>query len=873
MEGYDQRHEQHNNHDHDHESEIVSPSSSTVTLRYPTVHADDAFADINFTDYPINMRPPFSRQPSEAPSSSLGDSTYDFMDEDALASADGRETPDDVSIIASNDGYASDEEADEDSDNESLPRHGAPHHSEPVVEVRPTLNGSEFTSRTSPHSVMSDSVSFLDFSRDPTEPNAAQGETNLVHVVQSIEEPNTSRELSLYASSHVGLSLHMSVADRSYSENSFRVLVVSYNNHLSHEVTNHIRAALNASEMESKVDLSVTQCTSISKQDRAFDLKVEGSDGQVRPILIAGGKSYTSQGQRWTESPLPDLAIFLHPSLADIPAFTASDVEDHFALTRHAMMSCKVPILDLSEYAPLFQAAPLSYTRTKKSLHLRVTTPDKKAWESQVVELLPVDLEKFLAISPDLLNRHLACITSKSTVPSPVVASNATTGFALPTSLRNIYSRGKEGIQRLPATRAVNNMWASVSPYFGDRPWVMLCAAFIAVLSLTHSAMILTQAISSSRAASDVNATFSVESTSSRSSLVVHPTVISVATVTSTKSIFVVPAASTTAPKKAITAVEKVAEKSLGKFLSEEKPVDKTQTFHVNVVGDNHIVLTPHAFTARSRKSKVEVSVSRKSQPLKTDVNKISSGAYVVEIEHKQAYGPLTVVVKWADGKTKFEKKYQVDLGSAWFKASTWARAAASIGQTLQNDLAAAQAGAREISIRMTTGLQKMNEEFKKTMNTPTKTCAAPWKALKEFTTKQKQVGKVFQYRSTTIASRVGKSYRTIQETALSKYVNAVDTIRAAARLPRMVTVTPAIHTSQRAFKRGGNNARDLLKLIDLHAQNMRNGCWEEYHKPSSPGKFCGLACAKTRANKCATRKYMEAKGAKRNNWSGRRPW
>jgi hypothetical protein len=869
--------------------ELPSPTnSSPVTLRYPTVNANVTPFALACSDHAVDMRPPLSRQPSEALSSSLGDSTYDFLEVDdasedarteSVASVDGEETPDDVSIITS--GCGSDDEGESDSDNEA-PRQEAARNSEPSTDVHSASHSSGFTAHA-PRSVMAESVPFLDFSKDPTEPDAAQSQANLVHVIQSLEEINTSRELSLYGSSHVGLSLHMTVSDATCAHDSFRVLVVSYNPHLAHEVTNHIKTALSAGT-ERAVDFAVSQCSSISRHDRSFRLKVEGSDGQLRPIHVVGGKSYALQRERWTETTPPNLAIFLHPSLADIPAFSVGNVEDHFALTRHAMLSCQVPIMDLSEYAPLFQAAPLSYTRTRKSLHLRVTTPDQKEWESQVVELLPVDLDKFLAIEPTLLNRHLACIARKSS-GTLSTASKAAKRFSLPTSVRHVYKQSCEHVRRVgdlsmvkSASKRSQNIWDIVSPYLGDRPVTMLIVGILIAFSVTHSVILMSQEVSPSRQIPDVNNP--VHLTLSQSSQHVEKILTSVSTVTATKTVVLaasVSSAAAKAPYPPVSSHRKDVGMSVAKMLSEfqgdfgqktkaagEKMLkddEDAKRMDLNVVGDHHFILTPRVSTARSQKFKVEVSVARKYQILKTEVNQLPSGAWVVTIDPKQAYGPLTATTTWTDGKKHYKADTQFDLGSAWLKASTWERAAATIRQTLQEDLAVAQAATREISVRVTTGLQRINDDLKKTMTTPAKTNIATWKAIKKFTTKRKDVGKVLHHRSNNIAGRVSKSARIIQQTAVTRYISAIDTIRAVD-LRKMLALPPAIRASQHAFKRGGNNARDLFKLIDAHAQNMKNGCWKEYQVPPpiSSGKICGLACAKARADRCASRKVLEGK-------------
>ncbi|KIW00230.1 uncharacterized protein PV09_08268 [Verruconis gallopava] len=372
------------------------------------------------------MRP--SRAPSEAPSA-LEDSVYDFVsntdmsessmlsDEDAhtesVASFDAN-TPDDLSVINSAE-YSEEEEAlntplDSILLNSTYSQQLTASVEEQMVDVTPTIGDSGYTA----HTVRPEpSSSYLDFFQNDLEP-CSPHHLNLVHVVQSADHPNCNGELDIYDAKYVSVEMHMTVTKAPMlPRDSFRVLILGYYTHSNSDIAQHIKAALHSEmpkeDVDNKTSLVMHHCVSsrFGKDRRQVVLTIDHP--KHLDVTLCGGKAFLGRDpyKIW------DLAIFLHTSLANIPTYEIPKLESTFEIARLGMRASRVPIMDLSMYHPLYRAVPHLYTCEKKSLHLRVSTRRTEKSKEVLCELLPVDLDKFLAIEPHTLARHIACITER----------------------------------------------------------------------------------------------------------------------------------------------------------------------------------------------------------------------------------------------------------------------------------------------------------------------------------------------------------------------------------------------------------------------------------------------------------------------------
>ncbi|KAK3074257.1 hypothetical protein LTS18_014288, partial [Coniosporium uncinatum] len=128
-------------------------------------------------------------------------------------------------------------------------------------------------------------------------------------------------------------------------------------------------------------------------------------------LFVKDGKAWTSKRNEYT---LHDIAVFLYPQAQ--PEQTEEvwkSRRDFFAAARSAMISCHVPMLDISQ-TRLFGTCPPMFKPSAKELCLRVSTYDEKGEGLRLVETLPVDLPTFLDIDALQLYRHLASVVKET---------------------------------------------------------------------------------------------------------------------------------------------------------------------------------------------------------------------------------------------------------------------------------------------------------------------------------------------------------------------------------------------------------------------------------------------------------------------------
>jgi hypothetical protein len=867
--------------------------SDSPRLRFPRLYIDQAVHQLSSDEASLAMRPLLSRQHSDAASSvsassSLGDSTYDIVNltdgesedgnrSESLASVDGdtESTLDDTSIVTSP--YNSDGE---DSDAEDEEADGLPLDTDQdtIMNVEPRVDDSGYTARPlSSRNSPAASIAYLDFhvNEDPFDDDVGEHAINIVSEIEDLHEPSTLRELSVYNSSHVGLSLHMAVKrDVQLVTTRFRLLVVAYHKHFTPEIVEHVRKTLLVAHPYNsppELDLVLLQCTGSDREHGAYQLDIEG---QPMPILVAGSHMYMKD----SEYSLPDLAVFLHPSLADVPAHSMDDVERHYVLVRHAMRACQVPVWDLSEHAPLFRAAPYSFTQTIGSMHLRVSTLVSADQSARVVDMLPVDLDKFLRIEPRTVNAHLTYIMSenKQIGDSPSLHSTNKVETSMDVvrawcrqrrelrAERRRYFADHKAVCRARITESKKRIVDAWRGMAAQKRAMAITAMLTVIISLLYSSFSSTQYIK----LIDSNASLSSEanrpncntpSAVSWLSETLFKATASVNTATSvmkamrpdstaspSSSKTFVFRESTEPEKKVETGLSKTPEKSVGQhFSSKATAIDESvPVFNIDVVDGNHIVLKPNR-TSMFGHPLLRATVARNEEVIKTEVKPGSDGCFTIEMQREDAYGLLNVTIRWGPG---YSQTAEVDMGSVWLKASTWGGAISKVKEIVKEDFAVAHANTRAISVRVATGISKFTKAVKDTEK-KNASKSTIWKSITDAAISRKDL----QALENSIPVRLGKVFGGAHATALTKWYDAVDTIRSVDM--KQALLEKPIHI----FTRGRENGKDLSKVIGGHASNIWKGCFKE----STAGWRCGLACLNARAEACARRKAEESAARK----------
>ena len=109
--------------------------------------------------------------------------------------------------------------------------------------------------------------------------------------------------------------------------------------------------------------------------------------------------------------------------------------------------------------------------------------------------------------------------------------------------------------------------------------------------------------------------------------------------------------------------------------------------FKVHVVGDCHIVLRPPHWFMRYRKApKLLFNVTRNNAALEHELTMLFDGVYALRILREEAHGVVNVSVRTIS-KPKINEVFQVDFGNHWLKAAGWKKAARSMTESLREDL------------------------------------------------------------------------------------------------------------------------------------------------------------------------------------------
>ncbi|QDS75849.1 hypothetical protein FKW77_001427 [Venturia effusa] len=826
--------------DHPDDEANARSGSNSYEFDYPTPRIHQSLKNL----FTRAMRPaPPSRSPSEVLSSSVDD--FDIVsvgeaseggilsdEEDgrteSLASVSGRETPDNVEAYSTDSDESEEEQEDE-------PETASDHRSRrsTLVDVYPSVDDSGYSARTTrPEYSVSQTLPHLTFEKDPVE-SPVLWEDKLQHIFQSTDDENMMSELSVYGSSHIGLSMHLTTSRIiPRRKGPFRLIVAAYNEHLVHDVALHIQQALERVGITSaSTGLIIERClaASLGKDRRTIHLDIE----DVGILKTAPGGLVGRSGRH----PTPDLALFLHPSLAHVPATDIEQMEETFARTRDAMLRCKVPIMDLSEYHPLFQAQPMSYLCRPNSLYLQVEIGQQT--EKAVVEQLPVDLDKFLAIDPKTLGRHLACILAKSDTREGTHAA----------WYQNISLKSSEAASQIynKTSKTMRTAQTNVSKW--SEPARQKLRHLVSTMDIKWaSALIILSTICASlffQGVAIVQVAETPGSVQIASSNVTPSAVTQVVIATSTLTSTSTQALSTLFDDRKTLALidERI------KFWTQPNTTPKlAKMYEIRTLSDKHIImLTPHPEFSPARKSQVQLNISRETQLLDSEITLLPNGAYVVRLEPAEAHGIVSVTINCRSKRVPLYQELTVDLGSPWFNAVKWNRAADVVAQAVQEDLAAAQHNAQDISIRMTTSLQNYAKELthfgqhtrqligetsKSLVQISTETAMAPWKAFQHF--REKPEVKEVSNQLSRKASDAAQLVKSIQ----SRAGNRLMEIDVRDMLPTHISIVP-----MNALARGQRNAKDLVSKLkgERATEKKACGCGLKRAQPLKDASMAGM--------------------------------
>ena len=441
----------------------------------------------------------------------------------------------------------------------------------------------------------------------------------------------------------------------------------------------------------SGLEMSVEECSSASfarKEGGNDTIRMRLSDGSLVVSSWSGSKFVVSNDWR-----IADLAVICSSESDSDTVKQTRRIARSF-MSRHAVQT--IVVTEASHWKSHTDAITLDYLTPH--IHVESLEPIGQN-RTQSVRRLPIDLETFLRIDAGQMNRNLACLAaargvSKGSAPPKVAKSRRSSHDRL--SFQEIYDAfvtdiRKDGLQGL-------NRYEYMAGFV-----VML----MSVLSMVVVGFGLTGILGASRVS---NSRVFPTSVASNSVLSVSTSTITTAASLSSPSLSAVAASlASSTPARVLPIRSLSTDVDIASFLLDAYALapNKSDQFKVHVLGDYHIVLRPpHWFSKMKKVPKLLFKVTRGGKTLEHQISTLFDGVYALQIPREDSFGVLNVAV-WTDSKPKIEESFEVDFGSSWFKLAGWEKASRVMTESIRSDLHSVRTGLRILYEQTKTGLYK----------------------------------------------------------------------------------------------------------------------------------------------------------------------
>ena len=405
----------------------------------------------------------------------------------------------------------------------------------------------------------------------------------------------------------------------------------------------------------SRLELSVEYCTAAT-----YDFTEESKD--ILSLRMAnGGRIYSCwlppvasyvYSEGWEP---PDLAILFTSEEEDAVASKTRAVAQSF-MHRHGVSS-----IIIQKKAMWTKRSTLDYLTPHLCLESQQSTDQNAVSKIRY----PIDLLTFLNIDEGQLNRNLACLAQSKRRESKVRSSdekNTSQGMTFHQTLKPFCGEYTPKLLRF---------FDSFSPHLVA--CILLGIMLGCLIGLeTFKATPTDTSILPSTNFSNIG-----ETTQLSLSSTLTPVVSSVASTTSQK-----PATKTLSSNTDIAS-----------FLMDAYALgpDKSDDFLIQLLGDRHIVIDTPRWMHKSKKAPaLHFEVSRENNSVEYTCSKIGEGVVALQVPYEEAYGMLNVSMTILSKPTR-QKNFQVDFGSSWLQIAAWKRASRVISDTIRKDLSIMQ--------------------------------------------------------------------------------------------------------------------------------------------------------------------------------------
>ena len=440
----------------------------------------------------------------------------------------------------------------------------------------------------------------------------------------------------------------------------------------------------------SGLELSVEYCTGASyvpSMDRKDSLYLQMADGDCVKSSWVSSKAAYVLSKDWK---LPDLAILFLSEEDDRSNSMTVRMAQSF-MHRHG-----VPSIVMRKKASWTRPTTLDYLTP----HLCLESQQPNGGNFLYKRRVPIDLPTFLNIDAAQLNRNLACLAqSRRSQPPKKCSSMDSAGF-----------RGILGQSDTWKTvcQTVESFGKAYTPNY-QRFWVA-DSSFRSIASFLLFSVLISTLISLATFGAASRYT-SLQSTNS--SITSGATQLPVSTATAPAVSSITSTSSHKLPTKSLSSNTDIASFLLDAYALGP---DRSDDFLVQLLGDRHIVVnTPRWMQQSKRAPALLFEVSRQNKSIEYTSSKIGEGVYALQIPHEEAYGMLNVDMTIKSKPVK-QKNFEVDFGSSWLQAAAWKRVSRVVSNAVRKDLSIFQTGLSTVCNHSMNELSTIVHQLKQTL-------------------------------------------------------------------------------------------------------------------------------------------------------------
>ena len=425
----------------------------------------------------------------------------------------------------------------------------------------------------------------------------------------------------------------------------------------------------------SGLEMSVEECSFASfvrNEDGNDTIRMQLSQGSLVVSSWSGSKFVISNDWR-----TPDIAVICSSERDSVTLKQTRRIARSF-MSRHAVQT--IVVTETSHRDSHTDAATLDHLTPHIHLESLETMGLNR---SQTVRRLPIDLATFLSIDAGQMNRNLACLdaargSSRSRPPSKVARSKGSSHDRL--SLQEIYDAFVTDVRK-DGLKGLNRY-----EYMAGFVVILMSVLGMVVVGFGLAGILGASRVSNSRVFPTNVASISALSASTSTIATTAPL-----TLPSTSVLAASLASSTPARVSPVRSLS--TDIDITSFLLDAYALapNKSEQFKVHVLGDYHIVLRPpHWFSKMKKAPNLLFKITRGDKILEHQISTLFDGVYALQITREDSYGVLNVAV-WTESKPKVRESFEVDFGSSWFKVTGWKKASRVLTESIHGDLSSVQ--------------------------------------------------------------------------------------------------------------------------------------------------------------------------------------